>query len=85
MSLFANYFLFVIPTVDSREKPSRVRVAKPRDARAAGARDSCSATFPPRIFEQKRDCSQSSSNLNSAIQILRNEIKGVSKTTHAYK
>ena len=24
------------------------------------ARDSCSATFPPRIFEQKRDCSQSS-------------------------
>ena len=23
------------------------------------ARDSCSATFSPRIFEQKRDCSQS--------------------------
>ena len=26
------------------------------------ARDSCSATFPPRIFEQKRDCSQSDQN-----------------------
>ena len=35
----------------------------PRAVLAASslARDSCSATFSPRIFEQKRDCSQSSS------------------------
>ena len=31
------------------------------------ARDSCSATFPPRIFEQKRDCSQSIRNINNSL------------------
>ena len=49
---------------------SHARAAKPRIARAAGAasqlaRDSCSATFSPRIFEQKRDCSQSTLYLNN--------------------
>ena len=31
----------------------------PPRALLAASRDSCSATFFPRIFEQKRDCSQS--------------------------
>ena len=32
------------------------------------ARDSCSATFPPRIFEQKGDCSQS----KTTVKLLKN-------------
>ena len=41
------------------------------------AHDSCSATFRPRIFEQKRDCSQSTQNsvlkcFNDLFEITRN-------------
>ena len=47
----------------SSARGGRLARLPPRALLAASplARDSCSATFSPRIFEQKRDCSQSTS------------------------